>query len=247
MKGVILAAGTASRLRPLTDAIPKCLLPLGGGTLLGRTLDNLAAAGIRDVVIVTGYLEEQIRRYVRERRPDMRAEFVRNEVYASTNNIYSLWLAREAVRGDGMTLLDSDILFDPAILPAVLGAGAPAALAVKTGLELGDEEIKVEVDAGRRVRTIGKHVPAPRAMGESIGIETFTPEGLAALFLAMERKVVGEGRVDIFYEAAFQDMIDRGSEMLAVDIGRLPAIEIDTIDDFRRAESEVLPLLPESR
>lgn len=247
MKGVILAAGIASRLRPLTDATPKCLLPLGGGTLLGRTLDNLAAAGLREVVIVTGYLEDQIRGYVRDRGPGLRTEFITNPVYASTNNIYSLWLAREAVRDSGLVLLDSDILFDPSVLPKVLGAGAPAALAVKTGLELGEEEIKVEVDGAGRVRTIGKHVPPARAMGESIGIEVFAPAAMPALLAALEGKVVAEGRRDVFYEAAFQDMIDRGGEMLAVDIGGALAVEIDTIDDFRRAERDVLPLLPKSR
>ncbi len=247
MKGVILAAGVASRLRPLTESPPKCLLPLGGGTLLGRPLDNLAAAGLREVVIVTGYLEDQLHRYVRGRATGLRCELISNPVYDTTNNIYSLWLARDAVRESGLVLLDSDILFDPSVLPAVLASGAPAALAVKCGLELGEEEIKVEVDGAGRVRTIGKHVPPARAMGESIGIEVFRPAAMPALLAALEGKVVGEGRRDVFYEAAFQDMIDRGGEMRAVDIGGALAVEIDTIDDFRRAERDVLPLLPESR
>jgi choline kinase len=247
VKGVILAAGLASRLRPLTDAAPKCLLPLGGGTLLGRTLDNLAAAGLNDVVIVTGYREDQIRAYVGGRGTGLRVEFITNPVFASTNNIYSLWLARDAVRESGLVLLDSDILFEPSVLPKVLGLGAPAALAVKAGGELGEEEIKVEVDGAGRVRTIGKHVPPSRAMGESIGIEAFAPAAMPALLAALEGKVVAEGRRDVFYEAAFQDMIDRGGEMRAVDIGESLAVEIDTVEDFRRAERDVLPLLPESR
>jgi choline kinase len=247
MKAVILAAGVASRLRPWTDAIPKCLLPLGGGTLLGRTLDALEAGGVRDVVLVTGYLEEQIRRYVGERRSEMRVKFVRNDLYATTNNIYSLWLARAAVLGGSMLLLDSDILFDPAIIPALLGADAPAGLAVKTGGELGEEEIKVEVDGNRRVKTIGKHVAPASAMGESIGIEVFRPPALTELFQSMGRIVEGQGRRDVFYEAAFQDMIDDGGTILAVDVGPAAAVEIDTIEDFRRAEREVLPLLPPSR
>ncbi|MCX6560315.1 MAG: phosphocholine cytidylyltransferase family protein [Candidatus Aminicenantes bacterium] len=247
MKGVILAAGIASRLRPLTDATPKCLLPLGGSTLLGRTLDNLAAAGIRDIVIVTGYLEDQIRRYVGANHAGLKTTFIRNDVYASTNNIYSLWLAREAVRREGMVLLDSDILFDPSVLPAVLGADAPAGLAVKTGRELGEEEIKVEVDDLMHVRMIGKHVPPDLAAGESIGIEVFSPAAMERLFAAMERKVVAEGQVNVFYEAAFQAMIDAGGTIMAVDIGDALAIEIDTIDDFRRAERDILPQLPRTR
>lgn len=247
MKAVILAAGIASRLRPWTERTPKCLLPIGDGTLLDRTLEAVETAGLRDVVLVTGYLEEQIRARVGERHARLNVEFVRNADYASTNNIYSLWLARDRVIGESMLLLDSDILFDPGILSDLRNAGRPDVLAVKTGFVLGTEEIKVEVDAGRRVRAIGKQVPPDRAFGESIGIEIFSPSALSGLYRALENKVVREGAVDVFYEAAFQDWIDGGGTITAVDIGTRPAIEIDTIDDFRTAERDILPLLPPLR
>ena len=247
MKAVILAAGVASRLRPWTNRTPKCLLPIGDGTLLDRTLEAVEAAGLRDIVLVTGYLEEQIRARVRERYTRLNVEFVRNADYGSTNNIYSLWLARDRVLGEGLLLLDSDILFDPAILDDLRSAGRPDVLAVKTGTVLGEEEIKVEVDAARRIRTIGKQIPPARAFGESIGIEIFSPAALTGLYRALENKVVREGAVGVFYEAAFQDWIDGGGILTAVDIGARPATEIDTIDDFRAAEKDVLPLLPKLR
>jgi choline kinase len=247
VKAVILAAGVASRLRPWTDRTPKCLLPIGDGTLLDRTLEAVEAAGLRDIVLVTGYLEEQIRARVRERHARLNVEFVRNADFATTNNIYSLWLARDRVAGEGMLLLDSDILFDPAVLDDLRNTGRPDVLAVKTGHTLGEEEIKVEIDAARRVLTIGKRVPPERAFGESIGIEIFSPSALVGLFEALENKVVREGAVGVFYEAAFQDWIDGGGTITAVDIGARPAIEIDTIDDFRAAERDVLPLLPKLR
>jgi choline kinase len=247
MKGVILAAGVASRLHPFTLTRPKCLLPIGGSTLLGRTLDNLEAAGVRDVVIVTGYLEDQIRRYVGEGFPQLRVTFITNEVYASTNNIYSLWLAKDEVAGEGMVLLDGDILFDHHILTALLESGYPDVLAVKSGFLLRDEEMKVETDAAGRIVTISKNIAPARAVGESIGIEVFSPAVLPGLFDIIERKVVGEAAVDVYYEAAFQDWIDRGGTLRAVDIGDRLAMEIDTVDDFRTAERDVLPLLPPLR
>jgi len=247
MKGVILAAGVASRLHPFTLTRPKCLLPIGGSTLLGRTLDNLEAAGVRDVVIVTGYLEDQIRRYIGEGFPQLRVTFITNEVYASTNNIYSLWLAKDEVAGEGMLLLDGDILFDHHILTALLESGYPDVLAVKSGFLLRDEEMKVETDAAGRIVTISKNIAPARAVGESIGIEVFSPAVLPGLFDIIERKVVGEAAVDVYYEAAFQDWIDRGGTLRAVDIGDRLAMEIDTVDDFRTAERDVLPLLPPLR
>lgn len=245
MKGVILAAGTASRLRPLTDDLPKCLLPIGNGTLLGRTLDHLEAAGLRDVVIVTGFLEDKIKAHVRERHPRIRPTFITNPVYASTNNIYSLWLVRETLGRAGMLLLDSDILFDSRILETLLQSGRPDCLALKSGFPLGEEEIKVQADAEGRVRKIGKNVPPALAAGESIGIELFSPDLSDALFEAIGRRVAA-GDVNTFYESAFQDVIDDGAAIRAVDIGDRWAVEIDTIEDFRSAERDIVSLLRRS-
>jgi choline kinase len=247
VKAVILAAGVASRLRPLTDATPKCLLPIADSTFLGRILASLPAAGVCEVVLVTGYLEEKIRGYVERHFPALKTVFITNPVYASTNNIYSFWLALEAVRGDQFFLLDGDILFDPGILPLLRRSVAPAALAVRTAGELGDEEIKVQIDDGRRVRLIGKHVPPARAFGESIGIEIFKPESWPGLYRAMENKVVREKALNVYYEHAFQDWIDAGADFEAVDIGALAAAEIDTVEDYERAGRDILPLLPRIR
>jgi choline kinase len=146
-----------------------------------------------------------------------------------------------------MLLLDGDILFDHHILTALLESGYPDVLAVKSGFLLRDEEMKVETDAAGRIVTISKNIAPARAVGESIGIEVFSPAVLPGLFDIIERKVVGEAAVDVYYEAAFQDWIDRGGTLRAVDIGDRLAMEIDTVDDFRTAERDVLPLLPPLR
>ena len=111
MKAVILAAGMASRLRPLTAHTPKCLLKIGERSLLQRSMDALISNGIHDFVFVTGYLHTMIEDFVTLTYPDLKVQFVHNEVYASTNNIYSLWLALPAVGNERMLLLDSDLLY----------------------------------------------------------------------------------------------------------------------------------------
>ena len=80
MKALIPAAGMATRLRPLTNDRPKCLLPIGERPLLGRALDALAGAGINEVVICTGYLAEQIRAYVTGNYPRMSVTFIHNDI-----------------------------------------------------------------------------------------------------------------------------------------------------------------------
>jgi choline kinase len=239
LQAVILAAGVASRLRPLTDTTPKCLLDLGGSTLLERTLENLQLNGVRNIVIVTGFLEDQIRAFVRNRMPDAPVRFVTNPQYAITNNIYSLWLARAAVEPRGLLLLDSDILFDADIIRLCMDAEYDNCLALKSGMPLGPEEIKVRTDACGVVREIGKDVNPAAAAGESIGIELFGPNDATRLFAILHEKIVVRGQVGEFYEAAFQEAIDAGTILHAVDVGHRPCMEIDTVEDFTRARELV--------
>ena len=78
MKAVILAAGMASRLRPLTDKCPKCLLSVGSRTLLERTVDSIKAIGINDLTVVTGYREEMIRNFITNQYTDMNLNIIHN-------------------------------------------------------------------------------------------------------------------------------------------------------------------------
>jgi choline kinase len=235
MKGVILAAGVSSRLRPLTDVVPKCLLEIGGRTILGLTLENLIANGIGDVVIVTGYRGDQIRAFIRDAFSALDVEFVTNDRFETTNNSYSLWLTERAVGGEGIVLLDSDIVFDRRILGLLSGSGHENCVAMMAGKALGFEEIKVEVAPGGTIRRIGKNVPPGDAAGESIGIEKMSGEFLGALYRILERMIIGEGNVGLFYEAAFQEAITEGAVMKAVDVGDLQCIEIDTEEDLHAA------------
>ena len=111
MRAIILAAGMASRLRPLTDNTPKCLLKIGERSLLQRSIDALTSNGIKEIVIVTGYLHNQIEDFVKQQYPSLDVTFIHNGVYDSTNNIYSLWLARPKADGEEILLLDSDLLY----------------------------------------------------------------------------------------------------------------------------------------
>ncbi|MGB8952430.1 MAG: phosphocholine cytidylyltransferase family protein [Candidatus Aminicenantales bacterium] len=244
MKGVLLAAGISSRLRPLTGTIPKCLLEIGGASILERTLGNLLVWGIEDIFIVTGYLEHRLRNFISRKFPRRNIHFIHNRDYASTNNIYSFWLAKENILRESILLLDSDIIFDGRIIGALLQSGHANCLAVKRKTALSAEEIKVAVDGSCRILDISKEVPPAIAWGESIGIEKFAPSLLTELFSVMDRKILGEKKVHEFYEAAFQEVISRGHDIFAVDVGDYRAIEIDTVEDIDTAEREVIPYLP---
>ncbi len=235
MKAVILAAGIASRLRPLTENTPKCLLKVGNKCILQMTIENILDNDITEFIIVTGYLQEQIKDFITSTFPDIKATYIYNEVYASTNNIYSLWLAKEHIMGSDMLLLDSDIIFDKKIIQSLLDSGHENCLALKKH-NVGEEEIKVKVDYKGKVLEISKIVIPHEAIGESIGIEIFDKKSLPHLYEVLDRKINQQKMVNIFYEAAFEEMIQEGADMYIVDITEHKCMEIDTPDDLNTAK-----------
>ena len=239
MKAVILAAGIASRLRPLTDDTPKCLLKVGEKTILELTIDNIIVNDINEVIIVTGYLEEKIKNFVSNKYPGLNITYIYNEVYDATNNIYSLWLTKESLLGDEMLLMDSDIIFDKEIITKLLASEYESCLALKRH-DVQDEEIKVRVGENGRVLEIGKEVKLEDAIGESIGIEKFGVETLQQLFSIIERKIVVEKNVNQFYEAAFQELADKGANIYTVDTTDYICMEIDTASDLESARLMLL-------
>jgi len=233
MKTVILAAGAGSRLKPLTDHTPKCLLKVGRKYILEMTVENLLATNNSDIIIITGYLENKIREFLGKRFPQLKIAYIHNSFYASTNNIFSLWLAKDAVLGDDMMMMDSDIVFDKRIITKLQNSGYRNCLALKQH-DVHDEEIKVKTDPQGRVIEISKEVNLSEAAGESIGIEIFGKEALKELYFILDRKVVTEKEVNQFYEAAFQELSE--NDLYIVDTTEYFCMEIDTEEDLNTAQ-----------
>lgn len=231
MIGVILAAGMAKRLRPLTDTRPKCLLEVNGRSLLERTIEAMRGAGIKEFVVVTGYRAEMIR----ERLAGLPGfTFLDNIDYEHNNNIFSLWMAGQIVRGKDFLLMDSDILCDPAAVKRITQE-QDSALAVNRH-ELGEEEMKVVVDKEGRITEISKTCRPEDAMGESVGIEKITADYSKALYKELDTMIEKEGLIDIFYERAFERLIPQGHTFRVVDTTEYFSYELDTPEDFLRAQ-----------
>lgn len=246
MIGVILAAGMAKRLRPLTDTKPKCLLKVGERTLLERTVAAMTAAGINEFVVVTGYRAEMIRDFLENLEylgllgslGKPKFTFLHNADYEHNNNIYSLWMAGEVVRGKEFLLMDSDILCDPAAVLRI--AQEPEAALAVNRHELGEEEMKVVVDAQMRITEISKTCRPEDAIGESVGIEKITAAYSKALYNELDQMILSEGLIDIFYERAFERLIPQGHTFRVVDTTNYFSYELDTPEDFQRAQ-ELMP------
>ena len=247
MKAIILAAGTASRLRPLTLHTPKCLLKVGERTLLGRSLDALIEAGIRQFVIVTGYLHEQIEDFVRETYQDSLPlregrggsfRFIHNKDYETTNNIYSLWLARPEAEGEEVLLLDSDLLYDAEIVKRVLADKHENVLTLIRH-ELGEEEMKVVMAPDGSITEISKTCNPALAAGESLGIERMGKAYTTALYKELEVMMNQEHLENKFYELAFLRLIAQGHTFSVLDVTDLFSCELDTVEDFENAKQRI--------
>jgi choline kinase len=233
MQALILAAGRGSRLGDSAGGLPKCLLEVGRRPLVEHQLDALSAAGIGPVAMVLGYAADEIRE-----RLGLKAEYLFNPEYASTNSLFSFWLARGWVKG-GVVVMNCDILFDPRVLDRLLAAGGDA-LAYDSSSGDGREHMKVKVEGGRLV-DMGKELPIADAAGENVGILCFTGETAAALF---ERagELLQQGHRKDFLGAAVRE-IGRERSIRAVDIAGLAWGEIDFPYDLDRARKEVWPTI----
>ncbi len=236
MQALILAAGRGSRLGDSSGGLPKSLLEIGRRPLVEHQLDALSAAGVGPVAMVVGYGADEVRE-----RVGLKAEYVVNAEFATTNSLYSFWLARERVKG-GVVVLNCDILFDPRVLDRLLAAKGDA-LAYDSASGDGREHMKVKVAEGRLV-DMGKDLPPGDANGENVGILCFTEETAAALF-EKAGVLIAQGRRKDFLGAAVCE-IARERAIAAVDVAGLPWGEIDFPYDLDRARKEVWPAIEHS-
>jgi choline kinase len=236
MRGIILAAGKGSRLNGTAGESPKCLVELGGVTLIERQIARLKDAGVDDIVIVVGCQADRVRRTCGHE-----ITYVENTRYAQTNSLYSLWMAR-ALLYEGFVVLNCDVLFHPVLLDDLISARHEDALLVayrnSDDPAFGDEEMKVRVRGGRVVE-MSKAMDPADADGENLGIVKFGARGAARLVEIMDRLVAAGGLRD-WAPRAFSEFAQE-RPLHAIGTRGLPWIEIDFPEDYRRAVRDVLP------
>ncbi len=247
MIGVVLAAGAGRRLRPDTDALPKALLPVDGHvTILDIALRNLAAVGLRDIVIVVGYAADAIRDRVAdlERDHGVRLTLVDNDRAQEWNNAYSLWLAREHFAA-GALLVNGDTVHPVSVEETLLSAAGAAATpgAARSGLILAvddikllaEEEMKVIIGADGMITRITKLMDPALAYGEYIGATLIGAAAAGPLAAALE--ATWRRDPSLYYEDGFQELAERGGAIAVAPIGDIEWVEVDNHDDLRRARA----------
>jgi choline kinase len=238
VNAVILIAGVARRLAPLTDTTHKALLPVGGRPVLARMLEALDAAGIRQATLVVGHCADQIRAAAGERVGRMAIRYVHNPEY-TRGSVVSLHAARQCLR-EPVLVMDADVVFPREFLTRLLALPAPSALLVDRGFQDTGEEVKVYT-RGDRVIALGKKVvpEAWDAVGEGIGFFKCGVEAAPELVRCLGKVIEDSDGLGEWEDALHLLVTQR--HVGWADVTGLPWTEIDFVEDLRRAESDVLP------
>ena len=240
MKAVILAAGQGTRIRSVHGEHPKCLIEVDNSTILDHQLDALSTVGINDVAIVIGYEKEQIIAHVNARTLfSPRIRFIENPAFAITNNIYSLWLALDWLRGDSFIVLNADVIFDPEILDVAVRPHAPISMIVDPVWR--DETMKVVILEDHVIR-MSKNISRDEFSGTYIGITVFSKAIQDRFFHKME-DVIAAGRVNEFFNVVVQELANEGVPVGYTSTDGLPWAEIDDPVDLTFAQQNVFPQL----
>jgi choline kinase len=230
---VLLAAGTGSRLQPLTNDAPKCLSEVNGIAILERLVGCLCRHGFQRLIVVVGYLDHRVREFLDRRTNGLTVEYVVNPRYSTTNNLYSLWLARTMIR-EPFLLVESDVVFDASLLDDML---RPDKIAISR-MQPWMQGTTVTLDLFQRVSAfqIGSTDAPTEAHHKTVNMYSFTLATWRRVSECLSQHVTAD-RVNKYYETVFAEMVVDGSlslEAVVFDSSRW--YEIDTLDDLHEAE-----------
>lgn len=205
MKAVILASGEGKRLLPLTSELPKCMVDIGGSTILAFQLRCLSQCGIDDVIITTGPFEEKVISHVSTDFPNLNVRYVWNEFYSTTNYIYSLWLTKEFI-DDDVVLLHGDVVFDTILLENLIKSSFTNCVPVKKMTELPKKDFKAIVK-DERITKIGVEFFGDEAYF-CIPLYKFSQEDFL-FWLEEIEKFIKRGDTNIYAENVFNKISHR--------------------------------------
>ena len=229
MKAVILAAGRGTRLPEITKDKPKALIDISGKTILERQIEILKNNSIKEIIVVIGYKADKIKKTTEKMDNVL---LIENKDYATTDNIYSLYLSKDEVKFEEFILLNGDTVFEGEIIKnLVRNIGKDIAPVDCKYYDL--EELKIKEENGLITKILPKNSSKEESDGSTIGIFKFSSEGSKILFEEIERLTL-EGVKDKWFEHALNNIFKK-IQMYKIDIHGLKWIEIDDINDIKKA------------
>jgi len=234
-RAIILSAGQGSRLLPLTAEMPKCMIDCSGRTLIEWQIRMLAACGVTDIHVVTGFMTEVVEAELRRlERPDLSITVHFNPFYKVADNLGSCWIVRAAMEGDFLILNGDTLVSRPLVERVQQGGAYPICVTVDVKDGYDSDDMKVERD-GERLVHIGKTLSAEQTSAESIGFLAFRGEGGRLFRDAVEAVMRTSAGVENWYLKVI-DQIAATGKVGTVSIEGMEWGEVDFLNDVEAAE-----------
>ncbi len=231
MRAIILAAGRGSRLLPLTENLPKCLLPVGDRSVLSLQLDTLESAGVEEAIVITGFMAGSVEAEVADRPGPMRVQTLFNPFYQVADNLASCWMAR-AFMMDDFLLINGDTLIEPSLANKVIESPVTdIQVTIDKKPDYDSDDMKVSLN-GTALTAIGKTLGADETHGESIGFLRFMRDG-PDLFRDKLHQMMrtGDG-VQAWFLSAIDALAKTDTLVSTYSIEGMTWAELDTMEDY---------------
>jgi len=239
MKIIILAAGKGERLLPLTQNTPKPLLDLGNGkTILETQLDAIGECGLQNVILILGYLAEQVEAKVKKYK-DFQIIAVYNPFFEVSNNLASLWMAKHEM-DDEFIVVNGDDIFHPRVLDGLLKAPREKeiCMVIDRKRKYLREDMKVTTRRNR-VYAVSKKIDLKKANGESIGMIRFLENGAKRMRETLEEMMREGIGLNVFWLEALQRLMDEGFPVYYHTIPAKDWAEIDFHPELEEARENL--------
>ncbi len=233
---LLLAAGIGHRLQPLTNNMPKCLTKVNDKEILAHLVYSLQLYNFRRLIVVVGYLEQSIRKFLDKIAGSLTIEYIVTPKYRTTNNIYSLWMARNKIQSPFL-LFESDLVFAPSLLKNML---YPGRIAVSHILPwMNGTTITAEVDIPHNVIAFNLNSLSAKTHEmtyKTVNIYSFSRQTWKRVAKRLDH-FISAGKVNDYYETVFAEMIADGSlNFQSVLFAKEGWYEIDTVEDLHACE-----------
>lgn len=228
MKALILAAGLGSRLAPITNTCPKCMVEVNGIPIIKKQIDNLIENGINDITVVAGYLYEVLNEFLSNNYPNV--VVINNKDYQTTNNMYSAFIGGQNVKDDDFIMMNADVFYDSSVLKELINCSSKDAIVVDIG-SYNEESMKV-IEKNGKIVEISKQISKEDALGSSIDVYKFSKE-CGQIFLNKCEEYIKTNDLKKWSEVALNDVLQDVDFTACPLVGRW--YEIDNFDDLQEA------------
>jgi len=235
LQGVILAAGSGRRLAPLTDTLPKCLIPIENKPILSYQIEALRKGGVREICVVAGSHKEKVSEFLKTERE---VSLIENPEYQTTNVLTSFWYALNSLKEKDLLITAGDVIFDETVTKGLVqSAGEELTLCVARR-RCGEEEVKVVME-GDRILKLGKQLDPEGAYGEFLGIFRIRSKALPSIQAIVNEMMTSRQIQNYLFDVINRFIQEKRGDVKAFDIRDAFCEDIDTQEDIERVSRKM--------